>query len=159
MSQVGKPKPHEGRYEYMMFGVPMYSDTPMTNAELYQLRVRLAEVKAAIEKNRIKCVYFSHSKGLVYGHGEDGRQESEGETDNKKLLRLILALAPEAGGISEKKIGELRDHVDKCQNGETCDGTIVPCVWILAQEVADLARTLLYRFQRAENLLRNPTDR
>lgn len=56
------------------------------------------------------------------------------ESDNQKLLRLVgaLPISPEA---LQSALQELREQVDKCQNEETCDGSVATDVWNMANTV------------------------
>ena len=58
------------------------------------------------------------------------------ESDNLKLMRLVGALPVDPEAL-RAAVQALREQVDKCQNTDTCDGSINPSVWNAARTVAN----------------------
>ena len=53
------------------------------------------------------------------------------ETDNHKLIKLVLALQ---GGVTDESLRVLQNQLDRCQNRESCDVQPSEKVWNVASQ-------------------------
>lgn len=103
----------------------------------------------------IKGCWHERAPGLVMcaEHHDElcvcGPEDDE-ERDNDKLIRLSMDL--QERGVTHERVRELRDHVAKCQNRDTCDGTVDSDVWSTARRVFEAADMLLTMLNQMRDL-------
>lgn len=61
-------------------------------------------------------------------------------SDNEHLINLVLQLR---AGVTEERKRELKRQLDRCQNRDTCDGTVTEDVWRTARSAYEAADSLL----------------